>query len=100
MPNTPPLSLTDDEYETVMAAAAPIHQAERGLFLLALAEEIARHPVTGAGLIHRLASELQRRFCVQARADATTRLHETHRRGPRQGAQGGPPGRERSPAGP
>ena len=51
MPNTPPLSLTDDEYETVMAAAAPIHQAERGLFLLALAEEIARHPVTGAGLI-------------------------------------------------
>jgi hypothetical protein len=42
-----PLSLTDDEYATVMQAAGPVHPNERGLFLLALAEEIERHPVVG-----------------------------------------------------
>lgn len=81
-----PLSLSDDEYATVMRAAGPIHPNERDLFLQALAEEIARHPVTGAGLIHRLASDLQRRFVVQARSDAETHRGEAHR-GPRQGGR-------------
>jgi hypothetical protein len=67
MPQPPPLSLSDEEYTTVMRAAEPIHPAERGLFLLALAEGLARHPVIGEGLVHRLAAELQRRFVVQTR---------------------------------
>jgi hypothetical protein len=85
-----PLSLTDAEYDSVMMAAAPIHPAERGLFLLALAEEIARHSIVGPGSIHRLASDLQRRYVVQARSDAATRHGEaTGHRGPRQAAQDG-----------
>lgn len=60
-----PLSLNDDEYRAVEAAAAPIHPRQRDAFLKALAEELERHPVVGPGLVHRLAAELQRRFGVE-----------------------------------
>jgi hypothetical protein len=100
MPQTP-LSLTDAEYDAIMQAAAPVHPSERGLFLLALAEELERHPVRGVGLVHRLAAQLQKQFVVQARSDAETGKGETHgHRGPRQASQAAPPGRHRSPAGP
>ena len=61
-----PLSLTDDEYAAVQAAAAPIRPLERGAFLQALAKELEQHPVVGPGLVHRLAADLQRRFSVEA----------------------------------
>jgi hypothetical protein len=57
-----PLALTDDEYEAVQAAAAPIHPLQRGTFLQALATELERHPVVGPGLVHSYAAELQRKF--------------------------------------
>jgi hypothetical protein len=66
-----PLSHSDDEYNAVQAAAAPIHPLQRGAFLEALAKELERHPVVGTGLVHRLAADLQRQFVVQARAAAT-----------------------------
>jgi hypothetical protein len=100
MPNTPPLSLDDEGYSIVMRAAEPIVPSERGLFLQAMADALAQHPVTGAGLIHRLASDLQRRFVVQARSDAETRKGETHgHRDPRQAVESGPPGPASRPGG-
>jgi hypothetical protein len=45
-----PLSLNDDEYNAVQAAAAPIHPLQRGAFLQALATELERHPVVGPAL--------------------------------------------------
>jgi hypothetical protein len=45
-----PLSLSDDEYRAVEAAAAPIHPRQRDAFLKALAEELERHPVVGRAL--------------------------------------------------
>jgi hypothetical protein len=62
----PSLKLTDDDYAAVQAAAAPIHPLQRGLFPQALAKELERHPVVGAGLVHRLAVKLQRRYIVSA----------------------------------
>lgn len=64
-----PLSLSDDEYRAVEAAAAPIHPRQRDAFLKALAEELERHPVVGPGLVHRCAADLQRRFVVEAHSE-------------------------------
>ena len=59
-----PLSLNDAEFAAVQAAAAPIHPRQRDAFVKALAEELERHPVVDAGLVHRLAGELQRRYVI------------------------------------
>jgi hypothetical protein len=59
-----PLSLNDDEYNAVQAAAAPIHPLQRSAFLQALAKELELHPAIGPGLVHRLAAELQRRYAI------------------------------------
>ena len=72
------LPLPDDLYAAVLAAAAPVTPAQRGQFLIELAAELQRHPVLGAGLVHRAAAELQRKFLVEARAEAGA-LGETRR---------------------
>ena len=59
-----PLSLSDDEYSAVQAAAAPIHPLQRGDFLKALAAELERYPVIGPGVVHRCAAEIQRRYVI------------------------------------
>jgi hypothetical protein len=64
-----PLALTDDEYNAVQAAAAPIHPLQRAAFLKALAEELERHPVVGPGVVHRCATALQRTFGVTAHTE-------------------------------
>jgi hypothetical protein len=46
---TTPLSLSDDEYAAVMQVAGPIHPTQRDDFLITLAEELQRHPVTASG---------------------------------------------------
>jgi hypothetical protein len=73
-----PLSLNDDEYNAVQAAAAPIHPLQRGAFLTALAEELEKHPVIGPGVVFRAASQLQRRFNVET-------VRETAAQAPRHG---------------
>jgi hypothetical protein len=65
------LSLSDDEYAAVQAAAAPIHPLQRGAFLEALAKELEQHPVVGPGLVHRLAADLQRQFGVTAHSETS-----------------------------
>jgi hypothetical protein len=72
-----PLSLSDDEYSAVLAAAAPIHPLQRDDFLRTLAGELERHPVVGPGLVHRwprtcsaaMSSRLGRRPRAPARRD-------------------------------
>ena len=64
-----PLSLSDDEYAAVQAAAAPIHPMQRDAFLKALAAELERYPMIGPGLVHRCAAELQRTFGVTAHTE-------------------------------
>ena len=64
-----PLSLNDDEYNAVQAAAAPIHPLQRDIFLKALEVELKRHPVVGPGLVHRMAAQLQKTFGVVAHSE-------------------------------
>jgi hypothetical protein len=68
-----PLSLSDDEYAAVQAAAAPIHPLQRDAFLKALAAELEHHPVVGPGVVHRCAAELQRRFGVEAQRETSAK---------------------------
>jgi hypothetical protein len=85
-PPMPPLSLSDDEFAAVQAAAAPIHPLQRDAFLKALAVELERHPVVGPRLVHRLAADLQRRFGVEAHAE-TSHSEPRDRRGESSRAQ-------------
>ena len=82
-----PLSLNDDEYNAVQAAAAPIHPLQRDAFLKALAVELERHPVVGPGLVHRVAAELQKTFGVVAHSET---LLAPRRGRARWGAEPGP----------
>jgi hypothetical protein len=66
-----PLSLSDDEYNAVQAAAAPIHPLQRDAFLKALAVELERHPVVGPGVVHRCAAALQKTFVVAAHSETS-----------------------------
>jgi hypothetical protein len=74
------LSLSDDEYVAVLAAAGPIHPLQRDDFLRTLAAELERHPVVGEGLVHRLAAELQRRYVVEARHETSSHATPRHLR--------------------
>jgi hypothetical protein len=77
---TMPLSLSDDEYAAVQAAAAPIHPLQRGAFVKALAAELERHPVVGPGVVHRCAAALQKTFVVAgAQRDLALRRAATPR---------------------
>jgi hypothetical protein len=64
-----PLSLSDDEFAAVQAAAAPIHPMQRDAFLKALAAELERHPVVGPGVVFRAAAALQKTFVVAAHSE-------------------------------
>jgi hypothetical protein len=61
------------------STAAPIHPLQRSAFLQALAKELELHPIVGPGLVHRLASDVQRRYVIA----------------PERGASPGPETRER-----
>jgi hypothetical protein len=78
-----PLSLSDDEFAAVQAAAAPIHPHQRDDFLRALAAELERHPVVGPGVVHRCAAALQKTFVVAAHSETSHSTEPRHLR-PRQ----------------
>ena len=75
-----PLSLSDDEYNAVRAAAAPIHPLQRDAFLKALAVELERHPVVGPGVVHRAAAVLQKTFVVAAHSETSHSAKPRHLR--------------------
>ena len=72
------LSLSDDEYAAVQAAAAPVHPLQRGAFLQALAKELEPYSEIGPGLVHRLCAALQKRYGVTAHSE-TSHTAERHR---------------------
>jgi hypothetical protein len=64
-----PLSLSDDEFAAVQAAAAPIHSMQRDAFLRARAVELERHPVEGPGVLFSAAAAQQKTFVVAAHSE-------------------------------
>ncbi|MGO4506017.1 hypothetical protein AB4Z51_03285 [Bradyrhizobium sp. 2TAF36] len=54
------ISLTDDELGIVMEAAKPLQPHQRSAFLADVADELARYPELGPGVIHRVTAKLQR----------------------------------------
>jgi hypothetical protein len=57
-----PLSLSDDQMDAVMRAAAPLHPADRSAFLERMAERLRGVEILGDGLVSRIAREVQREF--------------------------------------
>jgi hypothetical protein len=57
---TPPIALTDDELQNIMAAASPLPPWQRDQFLNAVAAALKGRDL-GPGLVHRIAIEEQRR---------------------------------------
>jgi hypothetical protein len=59
-----PLGFTDDEIDSLTALAATMPPAARDRFVQLVAARLPAYPpqARGPGLVHRLASELQREF--------------------------------------
>jgi hypothetical protein len=56
------LRLPDHDFARLMEAAKPITVAAREAFLKEVAAELGQHEVVGPGLLHRIISEVQRRY--------------------------------------
>ena len=56
------LRLTDHDFERLMQAAKPLPVSDRDAFLRDVAAELGQHEVVGPGLLHRIISEVQRRY--------------------------------------
>jgi hypothetical protein len=70
-----PLSLSDDEYVAVLAAAGPIHPLQRDDFLRTLAAERR-----WGGPCAPAPAELQRRYVVEARHETSSHATPRHLR--------------------
>jgi hypothetical protein len=56
------LRLPDHDFDRLMQAAKPV--ADRDALLKDIAAELGQHEVIGPGLLHRIISEVQRRYDV------------------------------------
>jgi hypothetical protein len=56
-----------------MQAAKPVAESARDAMLKDIAAELGQHEVVGPGLLHRIISEVQRRFADQRRTTAQKR---------------------------
>ena len=56
------LRLPAHEFDRLMQAAKPV--ADRDAFVKDIAAELGQHEVVGPGLLHRIISEVQRRYDV------------------------------------
>ena len=54
------LRLPDHDFDRLMQAAKPV--ADRDALLKDIAAELGQHEVVGPGLLHRVISEVQRRY--------------------------------------
>jgi hypothetical protein len=70
-----PLSLSDDQMDAVMRAAAPLHPVDRGPFLERIAQRLRGVEMIGDGLVARIAREVQREFFKPSVLESTGRLH-------------------------
>jgi hypothetical protein len=58
------LRLPDHDFERLMQAAKPLAAPDRDDFFKDVAAEVGRHEVVGPGLLHRIISEVQRRYDI------------------------------------
>jgi len=58
------LRLPDPELDRLMQAAKPVAEPDRDALLKDIAAELGQHEVVGPGLLHRIISEVQRRYNV------------------------------------
>jgi len=65
------LRLPAHEFARVMQAANPVAEPDRDAFLKEMASELGQHEVVGPGLLHRVISEVQRRYNVADQRRAT-----------------------------
>jgi hypothetical protein len=56
------LRLTDHDFDRLMQAAKPVPVPDRDAFVREVAAEVGRHEVVDPGLLHRVMSEVQRRY--------------------------------------
>jgi hypothetical protein len=56
------LRLPEHDFDRLMQAARPIPAPDRDAFLKDIAAELGKHEVIGPGLLHRIISEVQRRY--------------------------------------
>ena len=64
------LRLTDHDFDRLMQAAKPVPAPDRDAFLKDIAAELGQHEVVGPGFLHRVISEVQRRY-IATRERAT-----------------------------
>ena len=58
------LRLPAHEFDLLMQAIKPVAEADRDALLKEIAAELGRHEVVGPDLLHRIISEVQRRYDV------------------------------------
>ena len=56
------LRLTEHDFQGLMQAAKPLPISERNAFLNDIVAELGQHEVVGPGLLHRIVTEVQRRY--------------------------------------
>jgi hypothetical protein len=56
------LRLPAHDFDRLMQAAKPVPVPDRDAFLKDVAAELGQHEVVGPGLLHRIISEMQRRY--------------------------------------
>jgi hypothetical protein len=60
----PPLSLSDNQMDAVMAAAGPLEPHDRSRFLEDVASALRYHGELGDGIVARVCADVQRRYLV------------------------------------
>ena len=58
------LRLPAHDFDRLMQAAKPVAESDRDALLKDIAAELGQHEVVGPGLLHRIISEVQRRYDV------------------------------------
>jgi hypothetical protein len=65
------LRLPNHDFDRLMQAAKPVAEPDRDALLKDIAAELGQHEVVGPGLLHRIISEVQRRYDVADRRRST-----------------------------
>jgi hypothetical protein len=63
-PRPTAIATPDHDFDRLMQAAKPIAPPERDAFLKDIGAELGRYEVVGPGLLHRIISEVQRRYDI------------------------------------
>ena len=66
------LRLPAHDFDRLMQAAKPVAESDRDALLKDIAAELGQHEVIGPGLLHRIISEVQRRYDVVDQRGLTT----------------------------